>query len=224
MTSKTNNDTPQLVLDMATTSFLGKVLAYEQAGVDREAILSLVKPQIEEIDKGRKAIKNTILDQMKSLGAVDSVKVVNVLCLSRRGAEQAERSRLSRRRNFFKSLCTSRFPDYDFELDAGMLHADYIGSATIREANILLSGLQKLLSMDLFPFADDIESVTREDIVKGLESLEAQPHEVEALVVGKSAVEAMGTILARVEKVHSKLTGNTAEQAQSEQAQSEQQA
>ena len=194
-------------------NFLQEVLNYEQQGINRQALMSLVKPQIEAIDEKRKAIRESIESDIKSLGAIEACKACNALCPTESGADNAARQRLSRRRNWLKSLLAKVHTEYNFVLTDGVIFAEYIGDAHVREAKSIFASLTKLVDLDV------IDSLPCEfnDILAGLKSASNEGiAKGESLKIDDATVLAIHDIGANIADLMTKFNGTskTAKEAQ----------
>jgi hypothetical protein len=154
--------------------FLSSVLDYERAGITRQAIMALVAPELKAIDEGRKATRDSIVKQIKSLGAIDGANVANVLCASERGADEAGRQRLKRRRDFMVATLCRTFQDYTFTKDSGHIIAEYIGDSATRQAKELLTSLATLIDLELLgPASKSLSRLTVEEVAETIRSSQA---------------------------------------------------
>lgn len=183
---------------MNEKSLFQLVLSYEQQGVNRAALQQLIAPEIKAIDERRKATRELIEKEVKSVTAEDAVKVVNAICPSIPGADNSARQRLSRRRNWLKSVCTKVHVTYDFSLVDGQLFAEYIGNAYVREAKTILAGLEKILSLDL-PLGCTVSELSAALLGN------ANASRTEVVEIDDTTVTAIDSVLSRVTGIASRL-------------------
>jgi len=183
------------------TNFLQSVLNYEQQGINRQAILLLVKEQIAQIDLQRKDIKLSISEDIESLGAVEGTKACNAICPPTGGSDGAARSRLQRRRVWLKGLLASVHSSYDFTLEAGTINCAYIGDANERQANSIFAVLEKLVSMDVLASLP----CTREDILAGIKSQSNEGLPKNILTVDDATVTAIQAVATKAAEIAAKL-------------------
>lgn len=126
-------------------NFLSSVLSYEAHGVTRAAILSLIKPQLDEIDGQRKEIRKALAEQIKGLKDVKAAcSAANSLCPKVAKADATERKRLERRRSFLRGIIAAQYQDYDIIVDGGYLFPQYEGDAYTREAKEIVAMVARL--------------------------------------------------------------------------------
>lgn len=190
-------------------NFLQTVLAYEAQGINREALTSLIKPELEAIDAKRKDFRESCEKDIKAVGAIDATKACNAVCPTIPGSDNAARQRLSRRRNWLKGLLKKIHGKYDFTMADGQLFCEYIGDSITREANELLLVIQRLNSLDIIT-----AEITRDDIIAGLKS-ETASSGANVIEVDSTTVKSIATVLARVSAISENL-GTTNEEASQE--------
>ena len=142
-----------------TDNLFKTVNELEKNGVIRESILSLVKPQLEELDKKSKGLKESIKDSLKTFGAKEATKICNTLAATVQGAADAMRKRLQRRRSMLKSCLEQTFTEYDFSMEksaggksSGRIVCEKVGDESQREANKLVASVKRI--QDIFGTTD----------------------------------------------------------------------
>lgn len=136
--------------ELISANLMQLVLDLERQGTSRKAIMALVAPEIEAIDKKRKAVRECMEKQLKALDScIDCVCVANALCPTVPGQDDSARKRLQRRRSTFSTMVAKCYPEWDITKEDGTLFCKHIGSATRREAISLFNVAERLTALDL---------------------------------------------------------------------------
>lgn len=133
------------------TTIMKAISEFEALGSARLSIMELVKNDLEGIDKQKKDVKALISKEIKSLADVSlATSTCNLLAPSEKGADELTRKRISRRRNFLKSILSTEYPQYDFDVTRGQkggkIEATFIGDDADREANGLFQSVKEVFT------------------------------------------------------------------------------
>ena len=113
---------------------------HEALGAARLQVMELVKDQLDAIGKETKEAREAVKACLSALRDVKlATNTANLIAPVLPHASEADRKRLSRRRNFLKNILSSAFPAYDFEVlkgrSGGGISCLYVGDADVRKAN-----------------------------------------------------------------------------------------
>lgn len=126
-------------MDTTTKTILLNLSRLEQLGTKRAAIMSLVESDLKGIDSEKKESKEKLRKAFASYKDVSlAVSTANALVPIIKGASDADRKRLSRRRSTVIDCLKAEYNDYDFEVvkgrSGGQILSNYVGSKERREA------------------------------------------------------------------------------------------
>lgn len=158
-------------------SMLVKAVAQdERLRSRRVALTGMVETPVKEIDKERKALKDSLVKAIKSFAVTDALNVVNS-SLPPSGGDDAQRKRAERGRAYLVSVLSKAFASYDFSVSSTRgryaehtVVASYVGDKFTRQAREMLATYDAVLAM---ASKHGAESVTEESLVAWLKAEES---------------------------------------------------
>jgi hypothetical protein len=118
----------------ATIAISNSLAMLETLRVKRSVIDNVVKDTRTAIDKRTKEIKTAMSATLKGLDVATACAIASDLCKSVYKADESERAKNQRRRNWLRNELIVSFPTYDIINTNGTLTAVYEGDKSVREA------------------------------------------------------------------------------------------
>ena len=118
----------------AVVTISNSLTMLETLRVKRAVVDNIVKDTRTAIDKRTKEVKSMLSATLKGLDVTTACSIATDLCKSVYKADESERAKNQRRRNWLKAELTNAHPMYDIINTNGVLSAVYEGDKSVREA------------------------------------------------------------------------------------------
>ena len=152
----------QVVTAQAVIEISSSLRILESLRSKRMILDGIVKETREKIDEKSKKVKKALRTSLATLDIETACNTVTSLCKSRRGADDSERQRNQRARNWCIKELAGIFPEYDIENRRGTIRFEHVGDANVREARSILEDLKEYARMGI------TLEMTEKDIIKAL--------------------------------------------------------
>lgn len=148
-------------------SMLVKAVAQDELLRSRRvALTGMVETPVKEIDKERKALKDSLVKAIGSFTVTEALSVVNS-SLPPSGGDDAQRKRAERGRSYLVGVLSKAFTTYDFSVSSTRgrfaehtVVASYVGDKYVRQAREMLGVYDTILAMASKHGADSVDEAS----------------------------------------------------------------